>query len=352
MKYFLLLLLFISLNTYSQKVEIVLIGVSHNYSNYQEQDFSSIYTKLRKFKPQAFFGEFLSKEDEQLVMDYWCKADNIKRLNMLRANRNIPIQLLPKTIDSLKGASLAKPKDDRLKADLAHAYYLNQDVANGHYQLWQVFDQLKQQPNADLESYVNKLLSPQLDTTGRSMRRLRTSEYAHIAFPMMKEMGIQELLSMDCQDYDLNWNASWAAFDLKFNQFKKDTTASFKKELKSYLTKINEGFGKYDNIEKTSKNVTEWLNTEEASAISASGDFYLPEMYTMKNFPREEMLSKIHWWIMRNKGMCDNVVNRARKVGAKRIIVIAGANHRKYMQDIFKTMPNVSVRNINEPMSQ
>lgn len=348
MKYFIFFIFFISINACAQQVDIMLIGVSHNYSKYPTQDFSGIYNKIKKFEPTAFFGEFLSKEDERLVMDYWCKQDNIKRLKMLMNNRSIAAALLPKTIDSLKKLSLSKPKDYRVKTDLAHAYYLNQDVANGHYQFWQVFNNLQKTPDAELESYVNKLLSPQLDTTGRSMKRLKTSEYALIAFPMMQEMGILELLPMDCQDYDLNWGASWVAFDTKFNVFKKDTTTFFRKELKSSLDKINNGYEKYASIEKSSKNVTEWLNTDEASAISASGDFYLPEMYSMANFPKEEMLSKIHWWIMRNKGMCENVVNRARKAGAQRVVVIAGANHKKYMQDIFKTMPNVRVRNINE----
>jgi hypothetical protein len=348
MKYFIFLIFFISIKSSAQQLDIMLIGVSHNYSKYPTQDFSGIYNKIKKFEPDAFFGEFLSKEDERLVMDYWCKQPNIKRLEMLMKNRSIAPVLLPKTIDSLKKLTLAKPKDFWLKTDLAHAYYLNQDVANGHYQFWQVFNNLRRTPNAELENYVNKLLSPQLDTTGRSMTRLKTSEYEVIAFPMMEQMGMLELLPMDCQDYDLNWGASWEAFDAKFSLFKKDIGTSLRKELKSNLDNINNGFEKYQSIETSSKNVTEWLNTDEASAISASGDFYLPEMYDMQNFPKEEMLSKIHWWIMRNKGMCDNVVNRARSTGAKKVVVIAGANHRKYMQDIFKTMPNVRVRNINE----
>jgi len=348
MKYFIFFIFFISIKASAQQVEIVLIGASHNYSKYPTQDFFDIHNKIRKFEPNAFFGEFLSKEDERLVMDYWCKQDNIKRIKMLMNNRSIAAVMLPKTIDSLKKLSLSKPKDYRVKTDLAHAYYLNQDVANGHYQFWQVFNKLQQGPDAELENYVNKLLSPQLDTTGRSMRRLKTSEYALIAFPMMQEMGIHELLPMDCQDYDLNWQASWVAFDAKFNLFRKDTTASFVKELKSNLTNINNGSEKYQSIEKSSKTVTEWLNTDEAFAIAAADDFYLPEMYDMKNFPKEEMLSKIHWWIMRNKGMCDNVVNRARTAGAKKVVVIVGSSHTKYMQDIFKTMANVRVRNINE----
>lgn len=348
MKYFLFFIFFISVNTYAQQVDIILIGVSHDYSKYPKQDFSGIHNKIRKFRPDAFLGEFLSREDERLVMDYWCKQPNIDRLKILMNNRSIPAELLPNRIDSLKKLSLSEPKNYRVKTDLAHAYYLDQDVANGHYQFWQVFNSLQQKPDVELENYVNKVLSPQLDTIGRSMRRLKTSEYALIAFPMMQEMGIRELLPMDCQDYDLNWGASWVAFDTKFKEFKKDTTTFFKKELKSNLDKISKGYEKYDSIEKFSKNVTEWLNTDEASAISATGDFYLAEMYDMKNFPKEEVLSKMHWWIMRNKGMCENVVNRARKAGAKKVVVLAGANHRKYMQDIFRTMPDVRVRNINE----
>ena len=348
MKYLFLLFLFLSFNAKAQDIEVLLIGVSHDYSKYPTQDFSSIHQKIRKFKPDAFFGEFLSKEDERLVMDYWCKQSNNHRLKTLRSNKPIPEALLPHTIDSLKKLSLQQPNDYRIKAALAHAYYLDQDVANGHYQFWQVYHSLQQQPNAELESYVDKLLSPKLDTTGRSMRRLKTSEYAHIAFPMMRELGMKELLPMDNQEYDLNWQASWTTFDAKFALFRKDLSDSLKQQLKSALTTINNGYKRYDQIEMSSNKVTEWLNTDEASGISASGDFYLPVMYDMKGFPKEEMLSKIHWWIMRNEGMCHNVVNRAKKVDAKRVVVLAGANHRKYMQDIFKTMPHVKVKNINE----
>jgi hypothetical protein len=348
MKFIFILLIIISFKASAQKLEILLIGVSHNYSNYQKQDFSDIYRKIQQFKPTAFFGEFLSKEDEQHVMDYWCKKDNLKRLQTLRKNRNIPTDQLPKKIDSLKKRCLQNPENYKLKTDLAHAYYLNQDVSNGHYQYWQVFDRLKQSPDNQLSAYVNQLLSPELDTTGRSMKRLKTSEYALIAFPMMRKIGIKELLPMDCQDYDLNWNASWSVSDEKFNLFRKDTSATFQRELKEKLAKINTGFEQYNKTEKSSTQVTEWLNTAEASAISASGDFYLPELYDMKNFPKEEMLSKIHWWLMRNEGMCNNVLNRSKEKGVKRVVVIAGANHRKYMQDIFEKMPGVIVRNINE----
>ncbi|SFH25141.1 DUF5694 domain-containing protein [Pedobacter insulae] len=348
MKYSFFLLLFLSIHVYAQKVEVLLIGVSHNYSTYAPQDFSGIHDKIRKFKPTAFFGEFLSKEDEPLLMDYWCKSDNIKRLEFLKKNRNIATAKLPGTIDSLTELSLKNPKDYRIKTDLAHAYYLNQDVSNGHFQFWQVYDHLRQTPDVELENYVNKILSPRLDVTGRSMKRLKTSEYAYIAFPMMLEMKIRELLPMDCQDYDLNWIAASIAFHTKFKTYRADTAATYAKELIALMIKRDQGFGKSAEVEKNSRKVTEWLNTDEASGIFASGDFYFPAMYDLINFPKEEMLSQIHWWLMRNKVMCENVVNRARASGATKVVVIAGANHRKYMQDIFKTMPSVTVKNINE----
>ncbi|MGN7986169.1 DUF5694 domain-containing protein [Pedobacter sp. 22226] len=348
MKFIFILLLFISFNASAQKLEILLIGVSHDYGNYQKQDFSDIYRKIQRFKPTAFFGEFLSKEDEKNLMDYWCKKDNLKRLKTLRKNRNIPTDRLAKTIDSLKARCLQAPENFRLKTDLAHAYYLDQDVANGHYQYWQVFSRLKQSPDNGLLAYVDGLLSPESDTTGRSMRRLKNSEYALIAFPMMQKMGIMELLPMDCQDYDLNLNAAWSVSDEKFNTFKEDTSAIFRRELNEKLSRINAGFELYDKIEKSSSRVTEWLNTAEAAAISSSGDFYLPELYDMKNFPKEEMLSKIHWWMMRNQEMCNNVVKLSKKKGLTRVVVTAGANHRRYMQDIFEKMTGVKVRNINQ----
>ncbi len=346
MKYSFLLILFISLHTYAQKIDVLLVGVSHNYGKSPQQDLSNIYPQIRNFKPTAFFGEFLSKEDEQLVMDYWCKEDNIKRLKILRNNRDIKTERLSGTIDSLKRQVLSNPSDYRLKADLAHAYYLNQDVSNAHYQYWQVWDHLQKSPDIQLENYVNSLLSPALDVSGRSMTRLQTSEYALIAFPMMQELGITELLPMDCQDYDLNWSASALAFHNKFEPFKSDSTASYTKLLTEILTRRIKGFEKYSDIEKKSNRFTEWLNTDEASAILASGDFYFSDLYSITGFPKEAMLSQMHWWWMRNKGMCDNVVNSARALDQKKVVVIVGANHRKYMQDIFEKMPEVSVKNI------
>ena len=98
MKYLFILILAFSLKSHAQKLEVLLVGVSHNYSKYPKQDFSDIYRKIDRFKPDAFFGEFLSKEDERNVMDYWCKKDNLVQLNTFRKNRYIDSNLLPQTV--------------------------------------------------------------------------------------------------------------------------------------------------------------------------------------------------------------------------------------------------------------
>jgi len=346
MKKVLFLVLFASLNGMAQKVEVLLIGTAHNYAKSPKQDLETINDRIRRFKPQAFFGEFLSKEDERLLADYWCKQDNLKRLATLKRSRYIGPGALTQTLDDLKQSVAKNPSNYRLKADLAHAFYLNQDVANGHYQFWQVFDHLNKNPDPELEQYVTALLSPELDTSGRSMKRLKTSEYALIAFPLLLEMGMPELLPMDCQEYDLNWTAAATAFHAKFEVFKKDTTATSFGSLQKMLEKRDNGFALYARNEKSSPTFTQWLNTDEASAILASGDFFFREMYDLKGFPKDEMLAQLHWWQKRNEGMCFNVVEQARATKAKRVVVIVGANHRAFMSAIFAKMKDVSVSGI------
>ncbi len=348
MRYLFITFLFLTAHAYAQKVEILLIGVSHNYANNPPQDLMAVYGKIMQFKPTAFFGEFLSKKDEQNNMDYWCKADNRKRLERLKKNRPTPSAMLSEVIDSLTVLTRAYPHDYRLKVDLAHACYLNQDVSNAHYQYWQVLNHLQKKTDAALEQYVDGLLSPTLDVTGRSMKRLKTSEYALIAFPIMLELDIDSLMAMDCQDFDLNWSAAAQAFYKKFELLKEDSAYAHADILEEMLKKRNKCFEQYAYIEKTSKDFTSWLNTDEASMILSAGDFYFSEVYDIPGFPKEEMISQIHWWYMRNKAMCENVASRAKAAQQHRVVVVVGANHRKYMQDIFMTMPDVSVRNINE----
>ena len=60
----------------------------------------------------------------------------------------------------------------------------------------------------------------------------------------------------------------------------------------------------------------------------------------------------LHQWQLRNEEMAHNVVERARIAGAKRVVVGVGANHRKIMVDILRTIPGVKVYEFNTYRSQ
>ena len=347
MKNFLLLFMLITNFSFAQNVEILLIGTSHDYSKNPPQNFSKIHDKIRKFKPDAFFGEFRSKEDERLLMDYWCKSFNNERIERLQKKRPIAEKDLPKVIADLSAKITKNPNDWKARIDLAHVYFLDQDVSKGRFQMWQAYHDEQTPVNQAIFEYSKLVLVPDLDSLHKAVKNYNISEYDYIAYPLMIEMGLKELYPMDCQVYDMNWNAANDVFRKKLELFDKDSTRCYTPEFKKLEDKFNVLIKSDSKMEKTDKYFTEYMNTDEYGLIAEVADFMLPEMYDFDCFPKEAVLSARHWWGMRNQGMCENTVNRARKKGIKRVVVLAGSSHRVPMQAIFEKMPNVKVWNIN-----
>ena len=157
---------------------------------------------------------------------------------------------------------------------------------------------------------------------------------------------------MDCQTYDLNYQAATSVFGTQTNKMDSlitaDSTAPWAIEMARAYKKFNAIQKQDRDLEKSSVYFTEWLNTDEAALMAFSADHLLPEMYDIPNFPKQAGLAVQHWWQKRNEGMCQNTIEGAAKAGVHRVVVIAGASHRKTMEDIFKKMPNVHVQNIND----
>jgi Family of unknown function (DUF5694) len=348
MKNILFAFLFFSSSLAAQNIEVLLIGTSHNYSKNPPQDFSKIHQTIRAFKPDAFFGEYRSKEDERLLMAYWCKTYNNERIERLQKKRPIAEKDLSKVIADFTAKTAQNPNDWQSRIDLAHAYFLDQDVSNGRFQMWQAYHNKQTPVNQEIFEYSKLVLSPDMDSLHKAIKNYGSSEYDYIAYPMVMEMGFKEIYPMDCQVYDLNYSAAVDSLWTKYNLFQKDTVNKYTADFKKWEKKMYDGQRKEREIEKTDKYFTEFINTDEAGKIAASFDYFLPEMYDFNGFPKEEVLAALHWWEMRNVGMCENTVTRARKFGVKRVVVLAGASHRQYMQAIFQKMPNVKVWNINE----
>jgi Family of unknown function (DUF5694) len=347
MKNILFLFVFLTNTLLAQNIEVLLIGTSHDYSKKPPQDFSKIHDKIRQFKPDAFFGEFRSKEDERLLMDYWCKSFNNERLERLQKKRPIAEKDLPKVIADLKVKITQNPNDWKARIDIAHAYFLDQDVANARFQMWQAYHDKQTPANQALFEYSKLVLAPDLDSLYKAVKSYNVSEYDYIAYPLMIAMGFKEIYPMDCQVYDLNYEVSDSIFWTRLDAFKKDTINCYTPAFKKLDEALKADYEKEKNIEKTDTHFTEFMNGEEGGRIATSYDYVLPEMYDFPNFPKAVLLSKLHWWNMRNEGMCENTVARARKMGIKRVVVLAGASHRIPMQALFEKMPNVTVWNIN-----
>ena len=346
-KLFFILMLFAN-GLFGQNVEILLIGAMHDYSKAIPQDFSQIHAKIRQFKPDAFFGEYRSKEDERLLMNYWCKSFNNERIERLKSKRMIAEKDLPKAIAALKETIAKNPNDWKARVDIAHAYFLDQDVANAYFQMWQVYNNKNLPPNQAIFEYSRLVMAPTMDSLPKAIKNYGSSEYHFIAFPMMLELGFKEIYPMDCQIYDLNYATAVDTFWTKYDVFQKDTINGYTPEFKKIEKAMYAEQSKRNKLEKTDNHITEYVNTDEAGIINLTYDYMSPSMYDAPGFPKEAVLAAKHWWDMRNQGMCENTINRAKALSKKRVVIVVGANHRLGMQAIFEKMPNVKVLNINQ----
>ena len=234
MKNILFILILLSNTCFAQNLEILLVGALHDYSKAAPQDFSKIHGKIRQFKPDAIFGEYRSKEDERLLMDYWCKSFNNERIERLKSKRNIAEKDLPKVIADLKAKISKNPDDWKARIDIAHAYFLDQDVANAYFQMWQVFNNKKIPANDDILKYAQLVLPPTIDSLHKAIKSYNNSEYHYIAFPMMMEMGFKEVYPMDCQVYDLNYSTAVDSFWTKYEAFQKTPLTAITRRLKNW----------------------------------------------------------------------------------------------------------------------
>lgn len=346
---------FVQLSAQNQLVEVLLIGASHNYGNMEPQDLSGIHSKIQKFKPDAFFGEWLSPEDEKNLVSYWNKDNVIARTKRLYGKRPIEDDQLPATISSLRQQLAQNPKDFKTRVDLAHACYLSLDAANGHFQMWQVSKELKRDPgNTALFEYAKLVLHPSLDSIQKAINNYANSEYDLIAYPVMLTLGHDRIWPMDSQEFDPFWSEAWAYSDSLANlfdrQMKENPNSPEALHYRAIRAKeeqmgktMKEGKAGYD-----SKHYTELLNSPFVDDFYFRMNIVSTDLLALRGFPAAAFQEKLHWWMMRNIRMCENTINRARANGLKKVVVVVGAGHRYPMATLFSQMEGVKVWNVNE----
>lgn len=323
-----------------------MIGASHDYGKNLVEHFNYPLDKALAFRPDAVVSEDLSPEDFDALTDYWNMAVVKKRLAYLQsiqypAPKN-PDTFIRETYKLLR--EHPNYHQDRMK--LARALYLKHDFGNARYQLYRLDKAKAAFGNEERAAYQAILGVPD------SLYRSRSSEYHTIFFPLMDKLQQDRLIPMDCQKYDLQWQAAWEGADSLFRKWEtgveKDSTSADARRYAALMKRTNELGALTKKADKEGE-TTRFMNSPEGDEYLNIVNFYgARRMFGAANFPEKALSEMLHFWQLRNECMCQNLVSRARAAGAKRVVVAVGANHRKIMVDTLRALPGVRVYNLNE----
>ena len=329
-----------------QPLDILLIGASHDYGSYPVEHFDYPLNKALSFSPDAVFSEDLSPQDYEALADYWNKATVEKRLTYisrhLSPNPVNPDQFIRQTYQLLR----QHPNDHAARMELARVLYLSHDFGNARYQLYRL-DQARQTfTQQEQEAYRTLLGEPD------SLYRSQSSEYHNIFFPLLDKLKQDRILPMDCQQYDLPWQVAWNKADSLFNRWeaglKTDTTSTAARRYAAVMSRMDELNNQRKQAAKTG-NETQFMNGPAGDEFLYIANFHgARHLAGAAGFPDKALQDMLHYWQLRNEGMCRNLVSRARLAGVRRVVVGVGANHRKAMITILRTLPQVTVYTLNE----
>lgn len=333
--------------TYAQKsdqpVEVLMIGTSHSYGKKPVEKFDSVINKAYAFRPDAVFGEWLSGDDYDAIPDYWNKATVEKRLAYLKSRPYEDTKNADRLIRQSYKLLREHPNFHQVRMKLARTLYLKRDFGNAAYQLYRLDRARPAFGDEEKAAYLTILGVPD------SLYRNRTNEYHNILFPLIDKLGQDKILPMDSQRHDKDWSAAWGKADSLVHDWEKglDSSSVAGKRYIAMMKRINELERAGAKAEKEG-----WAtiadNTPESDEYLNIVNFYgARRMFGAAGFPEAALNEMLRQWQFRNDDMAHNVVNRARAAGAKRVVVGVGANHRKIMVDILRTIPGVTVYEFN-----
>lgn len=327
-------------------VTVLLIGTSHEYNMTTNEKFSATIDQAVAFKPDAVFGEYLTAEDYDAISDYWNKARMEKRFAYLKsipfADPKNPSTFIRETTKLLR----TKPNYHQDRMKLARTLYLKHDYGNARYQLYRLDKARPAFGAEEITAYQAILGVPD------SLYKSRNNEYHNIAFPLVDKLGLGEILSMDSQRHDTKWNAASDKADSLFKQWEtgvaKDSASAAARQYAAMTKRTSDLQKALDTAEKAG-NTTVFFNSPDGDEYLNIVNFYgARRLFGAAGFPEKAVDAMLAEWQNRNTDMVQNTVDRARKAGAKRVVVFVGANHRKIMVDGLRAMPGVTVKSLND----
>lgn len=346
--FLLLIVVALKLNAQNQ-IEIVIVGSGHDNSK-STQNFQSIIDKLKNFKPDMVFGEYLPESDyARLEESNWAVKVFKKGHAYIEAlNPTTPkniVALIKKEQKAL--SSFAYYHKTRM--DLAVNYAKNRDRGNAEYQIFILENYMKEKFGKEEQAQYAKMFG-NIDSLKKAGLYRSGSEYSKIYFPLIYQLGQDQIYKMDCQTYDKPWSEAWAKTDslykIMINKAKADSTSAEAATLKAI-----ESYWSYSEEESKVFNADQYagMNTVKYGVLDEAWNFYGgSHFYGYAGFPTEPVKAMIAQWTLRNEGMCKNIIDQAKAKKAKRIVVGVGASHRKWMEEILAKNPEVKIVNYND----
>lgn len=334
-----------------QPLEVVIVASSH-YNGSKPAEYRPVIEKLKAYRPDMVFGEYLTAADaRQLAPDQQMAQPYQRRLKYLQRRELTTAPLTAKQAAAAQRRLRKTPALVRTRIDLARYYALTADRANAEYQLYLLEEPLKAQLTAADRTYYTQAFGSS-DSLRKAKLVRPLSEYHTIIFPLLHELGQPQLAGMDCQRYDEPWNnASGEAYTqyLALQQaFKADSTTV----LAGTFRRIDAAKTAYFAYLRAAPNDAEGyhlMNAPVYEKLDAALNFFGGEaLYGAPGFPTEAVKNMKVQWLLRNQGMCENVVRRAREQGARRVLVAVGASHGQAMREILTQMPQVRVLTYND----
>ena len=350
LSFVLLLLIGVSVKVNAQnQIEIVIVGSAHDNSK-STQNFQVIIDKLKNFKPDMVFGEYLPESDfNTLEADNWARKSFDKGRGYLEKLNPGAVKNIEMQINRGRKALSSFEYYHKTRMDLAVNYAKNQDRGNTEYQIYVLENYMKNSfGKEELATYTKMFGS--VDSL-RAARLYRTgSEYSKIYFPLIYQLKQDRIYNMDCQTYDKPWGIAWAKTDslykLLLNKAKTDTASA-----EAATVKAIEKYWSYSEEESKVFNADPYagMNTTKYGVLDEVWNFYGgTHFYGYAGFPTETVKEMIAQWTLRNEGMCKNIIDQAKAKHAKRVVVGVGASHRKWMEEILAKNPEVKIINYND----
>ncbi|MBC6108843.1 DUF5694 domain-containing protein [Pedobacter fastidiosus] len=331
------------------QIEIVIVGSSHDNSN-STQNFQAIVDKLKNFKPDMVFGEYLPETDyAKLEESHWAKKAFKNKVDyMNKLNPKTPANL-SSLIKRNQKALVSFAYYHKTRMNLALEYAKSWDRGNFDYQMFVLENNMKSKFGREEQAEYVKMFG-----SSDSLKKIGivkpSSEYSKIFFPLIYQLGQNQIYKMDCQTYDKPWGQAWGKMDSLYKTMlakgKADSTSDEAKTVKAmdlYWNFTPEESKAFNADPYAGMNSKKYGELDEAWNLYGGRHFY-----GYPGFPTEALKGMVAQWVLRNEGMCKNIIDQAQAKNAKRIVVGVGASHRIWMEEILTKNPNVKIINYND----